>query len=147
MHREAASVRTGVLALALAGVFLGAVPAQAADVYEEEYRPRPRVYERYEQRAPVYVQPQYPRIERRVEVEEGVCRVLHRRGFDAYGREVIRRVRVCEEGMVHPGPRGPYVARGPRPYDDYVPRPPRPIGPGVRPGVVIGPEPDDDFED
>ena len=70
------------------------------------------------------------------------------RRIDPYGREIVRRVRVCDEGamyapgpMVGPGP-GPvggsgygypgpnYVAPQPSDYYPYPPRPPAPIGPG-----------------
>ena len=64
------------------------------------------------------------------------------RRIDPYGREVVHRMRVCDEGPVYPSAEGPVVApeygyRGPRyygpqpsGYDPYPPRPPVPVGPG-----------------
>jgi hypothetical protein len=128
--------RTAKQRLGLAGVALTAAllnlagPAQASDLYQP--------YGTYEPRGPygpppvVYGEPRYPPpvIERRVEIDNGACRIVHRRYIDPYGREVVRRVRICEEGVVEAYPR--WAARGPRygyePYYD-APRPPR----GVRP--------------
>jgi hypothetical protein len=126
---------------ALAGALLTvAGTAHAADIYENDYRyspPRAQYEPPLEPRGPVYGRPIYPPpvVERRAEVDEGPCRVLHRRSFDPYGREVIRRVRVCDEGVVRRDyERSPYWAsRSPRFGDDawgyQAPRPPRAVGP------------------
>jgi hypothetical protein len=59
---------------------------------------------------------------------EGACRVILRPGVDPYGREVVRRVRICEEEEVavapaYPAPPPPRYGYGPRYYDG-----PRPYG-------------------
>ena len=75
----------------------------------------------------------------------GPCRIVLDRRVDPYGREVVHRLRVCDDGPVYApaeGPVGPVVAPqygypgpryyGPQPsgYDGYPPRPPAPVGPG-----------------
>jgi hypothetical protein len=67
--------------------------------------------------------------------------VLDRR-IDPYGREIVHRVRVCDEGAPYPPVEAPVVAPGygypppryyePQPsgYYGYPPRPPAPVGPG-----------------
>jgi hypothetical protein len=120
-----------VLALtALSGRGIGV--AKAADFYDppEVRRPPVTQYE-YQER---YVRPRYaPPV-----VAEGpeACRVIHKRHIDPYGREVVRRVRICDEDGAPPprwGERAPPTygygyGRGyePDPYD--APRPPRVIG-------------------
>jgi hypothetical protein len=138
-----AKQRLGVAGAALAAVVLNlAGPAQAGDLYQPygTYEPRgpygpppvvvpgpPTVVP-----GPVYGEPRYvppPVIERRVELDDG-CRIVHRRHIDPWGREVVRRARVCDEGVVEPHPH--WVARGPRyGYDPYyaAPRPPRAVRP------------------
>ena len=106
--------------------------AQAADFYDPPEIRRPPVTQ-YEPRVEYrerYARPRYaPPV-----VAEGpdACRIIHRRHVDPYGREVVRRSRVCEdEGP--PPPRWAYrtpprygYGYGPSPYD--TPRPPRAIG-------------------
>ena len=69
------------------------------------------------------------------------CRIVLDRRVDPYGREVVHRRRVCDEGPVYPSAEGPVAAPeygytapryyGPQPsgYDPYPLRPPAPIGP------------------
>ncbi|AWN45037.1 hypothetical protein DK419_00740 [Methylobacterium terrae] len=99
------SLILGALALAaLAG------PVAAADLDEE---PPPRFEGRGDWRAPPPPPPRF------VQAPEG-CRVFVKRRIDAYGDEVVRRVRVCDEG---PGDRAGY-RDGPR-WGGPPPWPPR----------------------
>lgn len=117
-------MRTTVV-FGLALVALGEVmAAQAGDLAPPVYGPAP-----YPVPAPNYG-PGYG----------GPCRVVLDRRIDPYGREIVHRVRVCDEGAMYaPGPAvAPeygYPAPGyyePQPsgYYPYPPRPPAPIGPG-----------------
>jgi hypothetical protein len=116
-----------VFALALGGLGMGAiVPAQAGDLGGPVYGPAP------------YPAPNYGPVYER----GGPCRIVLDRRIDPYGREVVHRMRVCDEGPVYPSAEGPVVAPeygypapryyGPQPsgYDAYPPRPPAPVGPG-----------------
>lgn len=70
----------------------------------------------------------------------GLCRFLLERRIDGYGREVVHRIRICDEGPVYSTPGwsappqqygyGPprYYERSRSYYDDYL-RPPAPVGP------------------
>jgi hypothetical protein len=122
-----------VCALALAALsFAGA--ARAADIYPgddqsvgygryESYEPAPYARETY--------RPRIVRPPALVGELDGYCRIRHRRAVDEYGREVIRRVRICDEGVVAQRP-----AYDPRSRYGYGPPPrvwspsPRPIDPG-----------------
>jgi hypothetical protein len=119
-------VRHAVFGLAVCGLAISSLAtAQAGDLNGPVYSPypygaanEPRVYER-----------------------EGVCRIILQRRIDPYGREIVHRVRMCDEGPVYvspnpaatppeygyPPPR--YYEPSPSGYDPY-PRPPAPIGPG-----------------
>ena len=125
-NRLMLQIMTMMLGAVLAG---GASKAQAAD-FEDYGRDAPRGGY-YEPRGPVYARPGYPPpvVERRVEVDEGYCRVFHRRRVDPDGREVVHRVRVCDEGIVPPARAW---AEGPRSYGHEprydAPRPPRAVG-------------------
>ena len=71
---------------------------------------------------------------------DGVCRILHERRVDAYGRETVHRIRMCDEGPVYSAPNWSvapqeygyqprrYYEPGPSHYYSY-PRPPAPVGP------------------
>jgi hypothetical protein len=137
-----AELRLGVIGAALAAVLSLAGVAQASDLYQPygeprgPYLPPPVVYGEPGYPPPpappiVYGEPRYappPVIDRRVVVDNGACRIVHRRHIDPYGREIVRRVRVCEEGEVEPYPR--WAERGPRyGYEPYygAPRPPRAV--------------------
>ena len=91
--------------------------------YEPHGEPRGSVY----RAPPPYAPPAV--VERRVEADESYCRVFHRRRIDPYGREVVHRVRVCDEGIV---PRSRAWAEAPRNYGYEprydAPRPPRGVG-------------------
>jgi hypothetical protein len=136
-------------------VSLGSAPsALAADI---EYDEPPSVTRRYDPpalyRGRIYEEP--PIVRRQVERD---CRIVHRRGFDEYGREIVRRVRECDEGVVAwrrgGADRGSRYDEAPRVYDS--PRPPRDVGPGYRDpgyrdppyrGPVYGDRADDDEAD
>jgi hypothetical protein len=119
-------VRRAVFGLALAGLAISSLATvQAGDLNGPVYGPypygaanEPRAYE-----------------------GDGACRILLQRRFDPYGRAIVHRVRVCDEGPVYPAP-GPtvvpegygyppprYYEPSPPGYHSY-PRPPAPIGPG-----------------
>ncbi len=121
------TVRAIGVALALGALSMAAIaPAAAGDLAGPVYGPAP------------YPAPNYaPMYER-----GGPCRIVLDRRIDPYGREVMHRMRVCDEGPVYPSAEGPVAAPGygyppprfyePQPsgYDPYPPRPPAPVGPG-----------------
>jgi hypothetical protein len=134
------AVRSGAFGLALVALAMcGAAPsAQAGDLSGPGYGPAPYP-------APNYGPP--PVYER-----SAPCRIVLDRRIDPYGREVVHRMRVCDEGPmyppvaapVYPSAVGPAVAPPygypppppryyePQPsgYEGYPPRPPAPVGPG-----------------
>lgn len=68
------------------------------------------------------------------------CRILLERRVDPYGREIVHRIRICDEGPVYPGPNwsvapqeyGYPSRRFYEPAPSYYyshPHPPAPIGP------------------
>lgn len=71
---------------------------------------------------------------------DAFCRILLERRFDPYGREIIHRIRICDEGPVYSGPNWSiapqeygypsrrYYEPAPSHYYSY-PRPPAPVGP------------------
>lgn len=124
-----------VLGLALAGLGICATtPARAADVGPPVYGPVP------------YPAPNYGA--GYGAGYGGPCHIVLDRRVDPYGREIVQRVRVCDEGAMYPpqapvvAPRYGYPAQGyghpvpryvePQPsgYYPYPPRPPALIGPG-----------------
>lgn len=122
------TVRGVVLAMALGGLSAIA-PAQAGDLAAGPgYGPAP------------YPAPNYGPVYER----GGPCRIVLDRRVDPYGREVVHRMRVCDEGPVYPSAEGPvgapeygypapryrYYEPQPSGYDPYAPRPPAPVGPG-----------------
>ena len=119
------AVRHPVLGLALVGLAMSSIAtANAGDFDRPVYGP----YSGYNAVPPVY---------RRAEVGDAICRILHERRIDPYGRETIHRIRMCDEGPIdRPGwtvaPQeygyGPPPAYPGRAYYGY-PRPPAPIGP------------------
>jgi hypothetical protein len=91
--------------------------ARAADL-ESGYAPYPLApdYGRTIERERIYSSP--APIDRRYEVVDERCRIYHQRRVDPYGREVVHRVRVCDEGPVNATPNRSF---GSAPYD-YPPR-------------------------
>jgi hypothetical protein len=70
----------------------------------------------------------------------GICRTLHERRVDVYGRETVHRIRICDEGPVYSGPDWSVAPQEyvypqrrfyePAPSQFYsYPRSPAPIGP------------------
>lgn len=125
------------LAAGLACV-LAAGTVKAADIDEGPYPPHDYYGQRYEQ-SPYPSEAYDPRLSRPpVGVPGGACRIRHVRDVDGYGREIVRRLRICDEGIVvaHPG-YDRHVYRD-RPYDDPPPRA------WARPPADVDPEYDDD---
>ncbi len=120
------AARCVVFGFALAGLGVSAVSAQAGDLAAPYYGPAPYPAPNY---GPVYG-------------NGGPCRIVLDRRVDPYGRAIVHRVRVCDEGPVYAPAEGPvvapeygyppspYYAPQPSGYDPYAPRPPAPIGPG-----------------
>ena len=133
------AVRQALLGLAVASCTMSSVsPTKAGDLYEPPY-------------LNPYPAPSYQRLDRErygitveghrgAEVGYEICRILHERRVDPYGREVIHRIRMCDEGpaylppdrVVVPQvygypPRQYYQRSG---YYPYPPRPPASIGHG-----------------
>jgi hypothetical protein len=117
------TARHAVLGLALAGLTIFAIPAAHAGDFAPPVYGGGAPYG-----GPVYDRPPVP------------CRILLERRLDAYGRESVHRIRMCDEGPVYapaetvappdagygyPPPR--YYGPSPSTYDPY-PRPPAPIG-------------------
>jgi hypothetical protein len=137
MSQTKRTTRRGIVfALALGGLGAWATtPAQAGDLGGPEYGPAP------------YPAPNYGPVYER----GGPCRIVLERRVDPYGREVVHRMRVCDEGPVYPSAQGPvypsaegpvvapeygypapryrYYDPQPSGYDPYPPRPPAPVGP------------------
>lgn len=83
--------------------------------------------------APIRLRPPPAPYEVRSEVveEREACRVFVRPRIDPDGREVMHRVRVCDEGVGAP-PRRAWVGTSPGPgYDPRGPVPPRAIDPDL----------------
>jgi hypothetical protein len=129
-----------VLVAALACSLAAPGTVKAADVDEGPY-PQQDYYGRNE-RPPYAAYPSEayePRFARPpAYVPGGACRIRHVRDVDGYGREIVRRLRICDEGVVaaHPGYDRHVYRDGP--YDDPAPRA------WARPPVDVGPEYDDD---
>lgn len=108
-------VRHAVFGQALAGLAMSSIATAAAgDLEGPVYGPYPR----YNAVPPVY---------RGAEVGDDICRIVHERRIDAYGREIIHRIRICDEGPIYPSPYRtmvpPEYGYTPRPY--YEPSPSR----------------------
>jgi hypothetical protein len=97
---------------ALAGFAVSLIAdANAGDLYAPAYSPYPLaapapVYERtlrerYYAAAPLYG---------RVAIGNGPCRIVLTRRFDAWGRELVHRIRVCDEGPAYGAQNGVYGA-------------------------------------
>jgi hypothetical protein len=114
-----------LLGLGLLAAMAAAPGARAADLDYDD--PPPPVTRRYD--PPPYREPLYdpPVVRRRVERDDGPCRIVHRRSFDAYGREIVRRIRECDEGVVA-WDRGWSRERRYAPPPAYDPPPRPPVG-------------------
>ena len=124
-------VRPAALIAMLMGGAGAVGTAQAADLFDEGYRSGG--YGAYEP-APYGREVYAPRVVRPpVEIARptAVCRIRHERRVDPYGREVVHRVRICDEGVVamrRAGPPvygdGPYAGPPPRVMPGHPGRPP-----------------------
>lgn len=134
------------LPLALLAVLLsGPMTAHAADLYQGPgpYRTPPPYAGPYEQ-PPDVTGPGYdqryappPVWRERYSDEFERCRVFHRVRIDPYGRELVRRVRVCDEPAAMRAP-GWAAAQRPAPYG-YGP-----LYDAPPPLSDVGPQPDDE---
>ena len=129
------TARHAVFASALAGLtMVSSGGATAGDLGPPVYGPSPPYGPPVYGGAP-YGTPSYEHPAERY----GPCRILYERRVDPYGREIMHRIRVCDEGPVYPGPTDtaapgygyppppvPYYAPVPSGYDPY-PRPPAPV--------------------
>jgi|SRR5262245_30846885 len=121
-----------VFGLALAGLAICSISsAKGGDLFVPGYGPYPHG-------APYEVPYEAPHgalVER-----DGICRIFHERRIDAYGRESVHRIRLCDEGPIYSGPSWSVAPQGygypprrylePSPSQLYsYPRPPAPIGP------------------
>jgi hypothetical protein len=101
-------VLLGLIALAING------GASAAD-FESGYAPYPNAAPNYDR--PIERERFYspaPSVDRRYDVVDERCRTYHERRVDPYGREIVHRIRVCDEGPVNAMPNRAY---GPAPYE------------------------------
>ena len=124
-----AAVRSSAIGLALAGLGICATTtANAGDLAPPVYGPAP-----YPAPPPNYGA---------VYEGGGPCHIVLDRRIDPYGREIVHRVRICEEGPLYPSMAGPvpppeygypaprYFEPQPSGYYPYPPRPPALVGPG-----------------
>ena len=119
MSRVMRTTAYAVFGLTLAGLTTASIAtAQAGDLYP------PAPYG-YPAGAPIYERG-----------PEGPCRILLERRVDPYGREIVHRIRMCDDGpVVYPAPHPtvvPEYGYPPRYYEPapsgyYAPRPPAPI--------------------
>jgi hypothetical protein len=135
------AARHAVRGLALAGFATSFVAgANAGDLYPPGYGAYPLaapapVYERTFERERYFAAA--PAFHGRVAVDNGPCRIVLKRKVDAWGRELVHRIRVCDEGPVYGAPNGPVVL----PENGYGP--PRYYEPSgyygyPRPPVAVG---------
>jgi hypothetical protein len=107
------AARHAVRGLALAGFAMCFLAdAQAGDLYVPGYTPYPLaapgpapVYERTFERERYFAAA--PAVHGRVAIDNGPCRIVLKRRIDAWGRELVHRIRVCDEGLVYGAPNGP----------------------------------------
>jgi hypothetical protein len=112
------------------------ISANAADLDEGDYRPNPHAAPDYDSN--IEHEPLYnpvPPLDRRYGVIDERCRIRFERRIDPYGREIVHRLRVCDEGPIysHRGQGAAGYEYPPRPYyerSEYeaYPRPPARIG-------------------
>jgi hypothetical protein len=105
------AARYAVRGLALAGFAMCFLAdAHAGDLYAPGYGTYPLaapapVYERTFERERYFAAA--PAFNGRVAIDNGPCRIVLKRRVDAWGRELVHRVRVCDEGPVYGAPNGP----------------------------------------
>jgi hypothetical protein len=113
------AARRAVLGLALAAFAMPFIAdARAGDLYPPGYGAYPPavpapVYERTIERERYYGAA--PAFHGHVAIGNGPCRIVLKRRVDAWGRELVHRIRVCDEGPVYGAPYGPVygVPNGP----------------------------------
>jgi hypothetical protein len=135
------AARHASLGFALAGFAVSLIAdANAGDLYAPAYSPYPLaapapVYERTIERERYFAAA--PAFHGRVAIDNGPCRIVLKRRIDAWGRELVHSIRVCDEGPVYGAPNGPVVlpenGYGPRRYYEPsgyygYPRPPVAVG-------------------
>jgi hypothetical protein len=104
------AARRAVLALALAGFAMSSIAdANAGDLYPPGYGTYPLaapapVYERTFERERYFAAA--PVFNGRVAIDNGPCRIVLKRRIDAWGRKLVHRIRVCDEGPVYGAPNG-----------------------------------------
>lgn len=106
--------------LALLGLTALAVDNSASAADFDGYAPYPNAtpdYGRTIERERIYSQA--PLVDRRYEVVDQRCRTYFERRVDPYGREIVHRIRECDEG---PADRLPNRTFGPASHE-YPPRP------------------------
>ncbi len=103
LYMPSAAMRPGVLGLVIAGALIstgGLAAAADLDDLPGGYR-APPPYAEPREPPPVYREGpyvEYAPLHRRRFVEEGDgCRLVRERRPDGYGREIVRRIRVCDE--------------------------------------------------
>jgi hypothetical protein len=106
--RRTRAARHAARGFALVGFAVSLIAdANAGDLYAPAYSPYPLAYERTLERERYYAAaPLYGR----VAIGNGPCRIVLTRRFDAWGRELVHRIRVCDEGPVYGAPNGGYGA-------------------------------------
>jgi hypothetical protein len=105
------AARHAALGFALAGFAVSFIAdANAGDLYAPAYSPYPLaapapVYERTIERERYFAAA--PAFHGRVAIDNGPCRIVLKRRIDAWGRELVHRIRVCDDGPVYGAPNGP----------------------------------------
>jgi len=127
---RARAARHAALGFALAGFAFSLIAdANAGDLYAPAYSPYPLaapapVYERTIERERYFAAA--PAFHGRVAIDNVPCRIVLKRQIDAWGRELVHRIRVCDEGPVYGAPNGPVYGapNGPvvLPENGYGPR-------------------------
>ena len=91
VRQACATLLSGIAALA--GLAMSSIAtAEAGDLEGPNFF---GLYPRHHTRSPVY---------RGAEVGDAFAVFVHERRIDAYGREIIHRIRICDEGPIYPSP-------------------------------------------
>src|SRR5215211_1495207 len=137
------AARHASLGFALAGFAVSLIAdANAGDLYApaySAYQLAAPVYERTIERERYFAAA--PAFHGRVAIDNGPCRIVLKRRIDAWRRELVHRIRVCDEGPVYGAPNGP-VYGGPNGPVYGAPNGPvygAPNGPVVLPENGYGP--------